>query len=147
MFKNSFVILLSVIFVSCNHFEEQSNSQTFNAPREKVWEVLVAIFKSYPLKTIDEQKGYIETEVLKADQFWVPPHQKNLDFSGHSSFIIVKLDYKKPIARVFISKKVYKQKGFISSKEEVPSDLLEENVLLYRVARELSIRSRLNKLQ
>ena len=147
MFKNSFFILLFATLISCTHTEEQSNSQLFNAPREKVWEVLVAIFKSYPLKTIDEQKGYIETEILEADQFWVPPHKKHLDFSGHSSVIMVNLDYKKPIAKVFINKKIYKQKGFISSKEEVPSDLLEENIFLYRVARELKIRSRLNKLQ
>lgn len=108
---------------------------------------MVAVLKSYPLKTIDEQKGYIETEVLKADRFWKAPHQKNLDFSGYSSVIIARLDYERPIARVFIDKKVYKQKGFISSKKEIPSNLLEENLILYRIARELSIRSQLSKLQ
>ena len=147
MLKKPFIVLLSVFLVSCAHTDEEANSQFFNAPREKVWEVLVAVFKDYPLKTIDEQRGYIETEVLKADRFWKAPHHKNLDFSGYSSVILISLEYKKPMARVFIDKKIYKQKGFISSKKEVPSDLLEENLLLYRVARELTVRSQLKKFQ
>ena len=106
----------------------------------------MAVFKSYPLKTIDEQKGYIETAELKADRFWKAPHQQKRDFSGYSYVITVSLSYRKPIARVFIDKKVYKRKGFISIKEEVPSDFLEETVLLYRIAKELSISSRLDQL-
>ena len=140
-------LLSAVLIVSCVHTEHEVNSQLFQAPREKVWEVLVAVLKSYPLKTIDEEKGYIETEILGVDHFWLAPHQKNQDFSGYSSIIIIKLDYKKPVARVFIDKKIYKQKGFISSKEEIPSDFLEERVLFYRVARELSLRSQLSRLQ
>ena len=145
MFKGLLYTLLALFLLSCTHVEEMSNKQIFKAPREKVWEVLVEVLKSYPLKTIEEQRGFIETEVLKANQFWKAPHQKNQDFSGYSAQLIVKLDYKKPYARVFIYKKIYKQKGFISSKEEVLSDLLEENILLYRIARELQIRALLEK--
>ena len=145
MFKSSFLIALSILLLSCMHVEEMSNKQIFKAPRERVWEVLVAILKAYPLKTVDEQRGYIETEVLKADQFWKAPHQKNQDFSGYSSQLIVKMDYKKPYARVFIYKKIYKQKGFISSKEEILSDRLEESVLLYKIAKELRIKALLER--
>ena len=147
MFKKGLVALFSTLIISCVHTEHELNSQFFQAPREKVWEVLVAVLKSYPLKTIDERKGYIETEVLGTDHFWVAPHQKNQDFSGYSSVIIVRLDYQKPMARVFIDKKVYKQKGFISSKEEIPSDFLEETILFYRVNRELNLQSQLGPLQ
>ena len=138
---------MSLLFVSCVHTEDLLISQSFQVDREEVWGVLVAVFKSYPLKTIDEEKGYIQTEVLKANHFWKPPHEKNKDFSGYSSVITVRLSYKRPISRVFIDKKVYKQKGFISTKKEAPSDLLEETVLLYQISRELSIRSRLSRLQ
>ena len=146
MFKKVFFSLFSILLISCVHTEETANSQTFRASKEKVWEVLVTVFKSYPLKTIDEQKGYMETEVLEADRFWLAPHQKRNNFSGYSSVLKVRLDYKRPIARVFIDKKIYKQKGFISSKEEVPSDFLEESILLYRVARELRIKTLLDKI-
>ena len=143
----SIFILLSFLFLSCNHTEELLVSQSFQVNREEVWGVLVAVLKSYPLKTIDEKKGYIETEVLNANRFWKPPHAGNKDFSGYSSVITVRLNYKKPISRVFIDKRVYKQKGFISNKKEVTSDLLEETVLLYQISRELNIRSRLSRLQ
>jgi len=116
------------------------------APKEKVWEVLVSVLKSYPLKNIDEEKAYIETVELKSQLFWKAPHKKHQDFSGYSSVIRVQLEYQKPFSYVFVNKKVYKQKGFISSKEEVPSDQLEESLLLYRIGRELKIRSLLNRL-
>lgn len=147
MFNKFLYLLFSLLLLSCTHVEEEemSNQQVFRYPRETVWEVLVAVLKSYPLKTVDEQKGYIETEVLKADQFWKAPYQRNQDFSGYSSQLIVKMDYRRPDARVFVYKKIYKQRGFISSKEEVLSDLVEENILLYRIARELKIKAFLEK--
>ena len=142
IFAKSFAIALSVMAISCQHSPDK-NSQFFLASREEIWEALVAILKSYPLKTIDEQKGYIETKELKANQFWKGSHQKNQDFFGYRSVISVQLNYEKPIAKVFIHKKIYQQKGFISSKREVPSDFLEEAVLLYRLGRELKIRRKL----
>lgn len=146
-FQKAVFILWSIWAVSCAHSPDVLNSRSFPAPKEKVWEVLVAVFKSYPLKTIDEDKGYIETGELKASHFWKPPHRSRENFTGYSSMIRVRLSYHRPISHVYIDKKVYKQKGFISSKQEVPSDLLEESILLYRIGRELSIRSRLDKLQ
>ncbi len=147
MFRQVVFVLSFFALLSCSHTESVANSQAFYAPKDKVWEVLVAVFKAYPLKTIDDQTGYIETQTLKATRFWKAPHQKNQDFSGYSSVITVRLSYTKPFARVFIDKKVYRQKGFISSKEEIPSDSLEEAVLLYKIARELEVRSRFSQIQ
>ena len=144
MLKNSFFVVLPFLMLSCNSLNEDlAGSQSFIAPKEQVWKVLVAVFKSYPLKTIDEGRGYIETKELKGRQFWKAPHQKQEDWTGHSSVLVVRLSYNKPVARVYIDKKVYKQKGFISQKTEVPSDFLEERVLIYRIARELSLLSQI----
>ena len=132
--------------VSCAH-TGSFNSQAFQAPRDKVWEALVAVLKPYPLKIIDERLGYIETERLEAGRFWKAPYQKDRDLSGYSSVIKVRMSYRRSIAKVFIDKKVYRQKGFMSSQEEIPSDFLEETVLLYRLATELGIRSRLERLR
>ena len=146
MIRKSLFILSSLLMLSCSHTEDMANSRVFQAPRERVWKTLVAVFKSYPLKTIDDQRGYIETKALKANRFWKPPHLADQDFSGYSSVITVRLSYTKPLARVFIDKKVYKQKGFISSQEEVPSDLLEEAVLFYKITRELSVQFQLIRM-
>ena len=139
------LFFLPLFLISCVHTEEKTNHRIFSAPKEKVWEVLVETLKSYPLKTIDEQQSYIETEALSGDRFWKAPHQKQKDFSGYSSVISLRLNYTPPLSRVFINKKVYKQKGFISSKKQIPSDFLEETVLLYQIARELKVRSKLRQ--
>ena len=144
--KKIVFILWSAFVFSCSHTEDLRRGQVFQAPKEKVWEALVAILKSYPLKSIEEPKGYIETEEMKADRFWKAPHQKNQDFSGYSSVIKIRLSYREPFSKVFISKKIYKQKGFISAKKEIPSDFLEETVLLYRLSRELNLQSHLDSL-
>ncbi len=146
MLKRAIIVLfLLILGTSCTHTEEGLNSRSFPVHKDKVWEVLVAVLKSYPLKTIDEQSGYIETKRLRSQQFWKAPHQKDQDLTGYSSVITITLNYEEPISTVSIDKKVYKQEGFISREEEIPSDLLEESILLYRVERELSIRSRLSR--
>ena len=146
MIKKIFCLFLPFLLISCMHTEELNNSLSVPINKEKVWKTLVEIFKSYPLKTIDEPLGYIETEVMESADFWKAPHQKKKDFSGYSQILKVNLKYNRPISTVAITKKVYKQKGFISQKQEMPSDYLEETALLYQVSRELEVQSLLQKL-
>ena len=107
-----------------------------------MWKTMVKVFKPYPIKNIDPQIGYIETELIKGDQVWKAPYQA--DSYGYSYTIQAYLTYKKPVSNVNIHKKVYKQKGFISEKEEVPSDYLEEAILFYNILRELELRKKLD---
>ena len=148
MTKKIFCLFLPFLLISCVHTEENSNSLSAPINKEKVWKVLVEIFKTYPLKTIDEQLGYIETEVIKSSnsQFWKAPHQKKKDFSGYSYILKVNLNYNRPISTVTVNKKVYKQKGFISQKQPAPSDHLEEISLIYQISRELEVQSLLKRL-
>ncbi|MCZ0932413.1 MAG: hypothetical protein OXJ52_04585 [Oligoflexia bacterium] len=146
MTQKIFYFFLAFFLISCAHTEELSNSLSVATNKEKVWKTLVEIFKSYPLKTIDEPLGYIETEVIKSANFWKAPHQKKKDFSGYSYVLKASLNYNKPISTVTINKKVYKQKGFISQKQEAASDHLEETALLYQIARELEVQALLKKL-
>ena len=127
------------------HTEKLPNSLSVPINKEKVWKVLVEIFKSYPLKTIDEQLGYIETEIIKSANFWTAPHQKKTDFTGYSYLLKVNLKYNRPISTVVITKHVYKQKGFISTKQEIPSDHLEETALIYQINRELEVQNLLKR--
>ncbi|MDE0091985.1 MAG: hypothetical protein OXN83_01715 [Oligoflexia bacterium] len=146
MTKKSICFGLFFFLISCTHTEESPNSLSVAAKREKVWKVLVEIFKTYPLKIIDEQLGYIETETIKSSQVWKAPHQKKKDFSGYSYLLKVNLNYNKPVSTVTINKKIYKQKGFISKKQEIPSDHLEETALIYQIARELEVQALLRRL-
>ena len=141
MTKKIFYFFLLASLTACLHTEETPNSLLLPVTKEKAWKTLVEIFKDYPLKTINEDLGYIETEVIKGSHVWKPPHQKKKDFSGYSYILQVSLQYNSPISTITINKKVYKQKGFISQKQEIPSDRLEETALLYQINRELEIQA------
>lgn len=146
MLQRLIFILLSLLLVSCMHTQELGDaSSVFYAPKEKIWEAAIKVLKIYPLKTINEDRAYIETEELKAHLFWKGPYQRRKDFAGYSSVILLRMNHQGSGTKVFIEKKVYKQKGFVSRKELVPSDGVEERVLLYRIARELSVEAALSK--
>ena len=135
-------ILLFFIF-SCIHTQEEFKNQlSFVVDEDTMWKIMVKVFKSYPLKNIDPQIGYIETELIKGDQVWKAPYQA--DSYGYSYTIQAYLNYNEPVSNVNIHKKVYKQKGFISEKKEVPSDYLEEAILFYHILRELELRKQLD---
>lgn len=142
-----FIKLFLFVFclLSCVHTSKEPKTRlSIMVDRDTMWKVMVQVFKPYPLKNIDPQIGYIETEVIKGDQFWKAPYQKEKKFYGYSSTLQAHLNYKKPISTVSIYKKVYKQRGFISEKEEVPSDYMEEALLFYHIIRELELRKKLD---
>ena len=119
--------------------------RSFEAPREKVWEALVVVFKPYPMKIIEGDRGYIETEPLKGSRLWKAPGQKSSALSGHSAVITARISGAGPVIRVFIHKRLYRRKGFISQEEEILSDGLEEAILFRRLALELRVKSLMEK--
>lgn len=145
--SNFFVSKIAVlagllIFLSaCSHTSKVSRSAEFHSPKEQTWEALIYVLKSYPTKIIDRDKGYIETEELIGNNYWKAPHQKQLNTSGSRAVIKAQLTYKKPYSRVDIQKIIYMQSDFFSAAQEIPSDTLEEQKILYRVKRELYIKS------
>ena len=149
MLQKIILIGIALSAFSCSQTDKgPERIQSFIAPREKIWEALVAVMKKrYPLKTIEDQKGFIQTKTLKGNQFWTAPHQKKQDFLGWRSHITINLDSSGPVSTVYVHKKIFKQKGFINTRQSIPSDQLEETVLLYRISKELGIRSRLNRIK
>ena len=135
------ISLLAILFLSsCLYTSKVSNQAQFRASKNATWAALTHIFKKYPIKTIDKSTGYIETEELKGKRFWTGPHQKNFNKAGLKSVIKAQLVYNKPFSYVSIDKTIYKQNSIIDESVEIPSDLLEEQSLLYRLERELYIK-------
>jgi len=128
---------------SCIHIEKEPEKElSFVVDQETMWKIMVKVFKPYPLKNIDPTAGLIETELIKGAKVWKAPYQK--DLYGYSYTIQAYLTYSQPVSTVSIYKKPYKQRGFISEKEEVPSDYLEETVLFYHILRELELQKKLD---
>ena len=142
--KSMIRFLFPVFFLfSCTHVERKDYvSQSFVAPKEKVWEVVVAIFKrDYPIKAIDAGSKTIETKARTRDQIWKAPYAEKKDLSGLSSTLFVEVIDREHSSKVIVRKKNYQQSGFFSEKKEIPSDLIEESLVLYKIAKELRFRS------
>ena len=140
----SLFYFLFLFFLSCTHTKEEVNNQfSFVVDQGVMWKTMVKVFKSYPLKTIDPHLAYIETEEIKGAQFWKAPYEEEILY-GYSYILKAYLHYKKPVSTVKIHKKIYRQKGFISKKEEVPSNYMEETALFYHIMRELELSKKTN---
>ena len=136
--------MLFLSFLSCVHTKEEVNNQlSVVVDQDVMWKTMVKVFKLYPLKTIDPHLAYIETEEIKGEQFWKAPYEKE-SLYGYSYILKAYLHYKKPVSTVAIHKKIYRQKGFISKKEEIPSNYMEEASLFYHIMRELELRRALD---
>ncbi len=145
--KNTFLLAFFLCCsAACVHVSKSGNVKLYPSSREKTWKALIYIFKSYPIKTIDIEKGYIETKVLKGSKYWTAPHQKNINTNGLSAVIKAYLFYDKPYSKVEIRKTIFKQSTFFSDPEIVDSDFLEEKNILYRLKRELFIRKVFDKI-
>ncbi len=144
--KNIFLFLFFLYCGACTHTSKLDNTRSYLSSREETWKALVYIFKSYPIKIIDPDKGYIETKILKSSKFWKAPHKKDINTSGLSAIIKVNLFYNKPYSKVEIQKIIHRRESFFSEPKRIDSDLLEENSIFYRLGRELYIRKGFNRI-
>ena len=136
-----FVLFFFLTLSACSHLEEDAeNTEVFTASRSKVWEALIQVFSPYKLALSDEEQGLLQTKLITGSKVWTPAHDENKNTTGISYHLRAKLIYDKPHATVIISKKIKQKKGFLFDSKTIPSDLMEERLLLYRLGRELRIK-------
>lgn len=121
----------------------------FEAERNIAWEALIEVFKHYPKTTINEESGIIETEELRGSQVWKPAHimKRTGGIIFYKLKAVLTNDPNDPsyiYAR--IKKNIKRKKDFFSKKEVVPSDLLEEQTLLYRLGREIQVKRLIERI-
>lgn len=151
--------VLTTVLASCTLFEKQTESadkiiqkasrqKIFFAPYDLVWKAAHQSIK-YTIASENQDFGVIETDYVKAVDGWLPPdkskpeyksarYKLNLTFAkgkteGHES------------TRVTIDKKIEIFRDFISEKQILSSDGLEELTLFYRIEREIRIALALKK--
>ena len=137
---------LFLTVTACSHLEEEvTDTQAFTVSRARVWEALIQVFSPYKLQTSNEETGLIKTELIVGPTVWTPAHDKNKDTSGISYYITAQLTYERPHSTVTIKKDIQQKKGFLSSSQTILSDFLEEQILFYRLERELRIKQLIKK--
>lgn len=126
--------------------------KVFYGTFDDVWRATAQAMQSptsYPLRISNMDTALIETEVLKGSQAWFPAHSGTPPSPGFSYRLIVKIIKgnvgKKSAYKVSVQKLATLQRDFFSDPEKLPSDGLEEQVLLYRIDRELQIERGIRK--
>lgn len=160
MLRTSLVTLFSFnLFVGCALFRENTGPTPSFAPREQVyygsydtvWRAAQIALQSYPMRINNMDSGVIETEGIRGYKAWTPPYNPNATSGGLNYVLNVRLikgstDGRESI-KVSILKSIELNPDFFADVKKMPSDGLEEKVILYRISRELQIEKVLEKAQ
>jgi|SRR6185312_8971083 len=127
---------------------EASQQRIYYFPYDSVWRATQLALK-YPIAVNNMDNGIIETDTIHAiDGFQSPTAEKD-----PSSGIVYKITLTlskgrfdgREAVRVNIRKKIERHRDFFSAAEDLESDGLEEQVIFYRIERELVIEDALKK--
>lgn len=127
----------------------KAHSKVYKASYEETWQATQKALSKYRLELSNIDKGLLKTEVIKGAKAWRSPTRKRPYSAGYSSQLKIRVIKgrigKKPTVKVVIKKNVELQKDFFSQKKPLPSDGLEEKMILYRIKREIIINRGLDK--
>lgn len=128
-----------------------SFERVYPAEYEKVWRALQLAVQKYPIRINDIDRGILETDLIKGDKLYSPPHLPPQNFAGKQYQLLFRVlkgrIEKRPAIKVVILKKAERKRDFFSENEPLQSDGIEENVLLYRIGREIEIERAISKKQ
>ncbi|MCM2280269.1 MAG: hypothetical protein NDI61_00325 [Bdellovibrionaceae bacterium] len=128
-----------------------SRQRVFFAPANEVERALKQAMIKYPQKIDNPEAGIFETDWIKGDLRFRPAHTPTNYPEGYKYRILARIvkgkSTSKPAIKVIISKQIEMQRDFFTDPEAMPSDGLEETVLLYRISRELSIDKAIRRAQ
>ncbi|MFK8137560.1 MAG: hypothetical protein AB8E15_04280 [Bdellovibrionales bacterium] len=157
------LVLLGGLFLSssCTYLPEVDESlinrrsdppfqKVFYEDYSLVWEAVQKASGRYQAKMSDAQGGVISTEIMKSDSGWISPVQQQMPPSGRRYWFEIRVlrvqDSKRNDAvKVSVKKFVQITRDFFSTPENLDSDGLEEQEVLYRVGREILLEKGLRK--
>lgn len=128
-----------------------SRHRVYFAPVTDVERAMKQSMIRYPQRVDNPEAGIFETDWIKGEQRFQAAHQ-NVEYSdGYRYRLLVRLikgkSTAKPAVKVIVSKNIELQRDFFSEPEPVPSDGLEETIILYRIQRELALERAIRRAQ
>ena len=123
--------------------------RVFFAKYEEVETALKQSMLKYPQRVDNTEAGIFETDYVKGDARFKPPHE-NVEYSSGMRYrILIRLvrgkTEAKQAVKVVVVKQIEMVRDFFSQPEQLASDGLEEEVILYRIDRELKINRAIQK--
>lgn len=151
-----FKIIPLLIFVGCASVDSTPHAKVkspltkvYVGPFEKVWQSAQLVMAQYPMRVNNIDLGLIETDVITGESTFTAPEQENRRPGGYRYNIRLHLvkgrTQGQPSVKVSVKKSISLQRDFFSAEEDLPTDGLEETVILYRIQRELDISAALDK--
>lgn len=147
-------LLLGFLLTNCVLFEGKPILRVPGLPSEKVYsgsfddvwratQLALQSPTSYPLRLNNSETGVIETEFIKGSLIWQAPNSESSPGGGYAYKIVARVIKGslsgKTAYKVTLQKTIQVQRDFFSEPETLPSDGLEEKVILYRIERELQL--------
>lgn len=130
--------------------ESSSNQRVYLYPFDSVWRSAQLTLK-YPIAVNNMESGVLETEWIPALDGFLSPIEVKQPSSGIRYKITMTLTrgraQGRESVRVNVYKKIERKRDFFSEPESLNSDGLEEQVLFYRIERELVIEDALRRAQ
>jgi hypothetical protein len=128
---------------------DPSYTKIYNFPYDQVWRAAQLSLR-YPLSINNMDAGKMETDYVRAVEGYQGPTPSTIPIKNGTRYKILVTMLKGKIAdkdsvRVTVIKKIEDQKDFFSEPSSVPTDGIEEKILLYRIDRELNIDDILKK--
>jgi len=117
--------------------------RVYFAKYEEVEAAIKQAMIKYPQRVDNTEDGIFETDYVKGEARFRPP-QGGADFSpGYRYRLLIRLvrgkTTEKPAVKVMVTKQIELANDFFASPQPVASDGLEENVVLYRIGREITV--------
>jgi hypothetical protein len=124
-------------------------ARVFFAKYEEVEAAVKQAMIKYPQRVDNTEAGIFETDYVKGDARFTPPHKETKLDHGYRYRILLRLVKGKvegkPSVKVQVTKRIELVRDFFSEPELLTSDGLEEDVILYRIYRELTIGKAITK--
>ena len=122
--------------------------KVFPTKYDRVWKSALIAMTKYPLEKNDKDSGELVTSTIAARQIFKPYNYRSRSKEEYSLNIsLEKRKYQgRKVVLVKIDKRSVVKGDFINKDRELESDGLEEEVLLYRIAREIKIDRAVEKL-
>jgi hypothetical protein len=160
--KQTFSSLLFISFIgagcassnvtknSTRAIRENTNQRVFYFPFDSVWRAAQLALR-YPIAINNMDNGLLETDYIKAIDGFIPPNVEKKPSDGVRYKITLSLSRGrvdgKEAVRANISKSIERKRDFFSEPETIETDGLEEQVIFYRIQRELVVEEALKKAQ